>query len=132
MSINRVFLLGNLGADPVIKVTQDKHPYCFFSIATEDVHRSSAGALEKRVDWHNVVVFGTTDAINCSKFLRKGASVFVEGTLQYSRYADKDGQTQRVTRVICSRILFLGHRAHDASNEQKLEIVFEDSGSADT
>lgn len=127
MSVNKVFLLGNLGADPVIKVTQDRHPYCFFSLATEDVHRSSAGQLEKRVDWHNVVVFGTTDAINCSKFLRKGASVFVEGMLRSSSYTDSEGRAQRVTRVVCSRILFLGHKHQEGSVDQELEIVFEDN-----
>jgi single-strand DNA-binding protein len=105
-SVNKVILVGNLGADPELKYTPSNRPLCNLRIATTDVFKDKSGQRQERTEWHRVTVWGDT-AENCNKYLAKGRSVYVEGRLQTRSY-DKDGQKHYATDVVADRVVFLG------------------------
>jgi len=105
-SVNKVILVGNLGADPELKYTPSQRPLCNLRIATTDVFKDKGGQRQERTEWHRVTVWGD-QAENCSKYLAKGRSVYIEGRLQTRSY-DKDGQKHYATDVVADRVVFLG------------------------
>jgi len=105
-SVNKVILVGNLGADPELKYTPTNRALCNLRIATTDVFKDKGGQRQERTEWHRVTVWGES-AENCSKYLAKGRSVYVEGRLQTRSY-DKDGQKHYATDVVADRVVFLG------------------------
>ena len=105
-SVNKVILIGNLGADPELKYTPSSRALCNLRIATTDVFKDKSGQRQERTEWHRVTVWGD-QAENCSKYLAKGRSVYVEGRLQTRSY-DKDGQKHYATDVVADRVVFLG------------------------
>ncbi len=107
-SVNKVILIGNLGADPELKYTPSSRALCNLRIATTDVFKDKGGQRQERTEWHRVTVWGD-QAENCSKYLSKGRSVYVEGRLQTRSY-DKDGQKHYATDVVAERVVFLGSK----------------------
>ncbi len=105
-SVNKVILVGNLGADPELKYTPSNRALCNLRIATTDVFKDKGGQRQERTEWHRVTVWGES-AENCNKYLAKGRSVYVEGRLQTRSY-DKDGQKHYATDVVADRVVFLG------------------------
>jgi single-strand DNA-binding protein len=105
-SVNKVILIGNLGADPELKYTPSSRALCNLRIATTDVFKDKSGQRQERTEWHRVTVWGD-QAENCSKYLSKGRSVYIEGRLQTRSY-DKDGQKHYATDVVADRVVFLG------------------------
>jgi len=105
-SVNKVILVGNLGADPELKYTPSSRALCNLRIATTDVFKDKAGQRQEKTEWHRVTVWGD-QAENCSKYLAKGRSVYIEGRLQTRSY-DKDGQKHYATDVVADRVVFLG------------------------
>jgi single-strand DNA-binding protein len=105
-SVNKVILIGNLGADPELKYTPSSRPLCNLRIATTDVYKDKAGQKQEKTEWHRVTVWGD-QAENCNKYLAKGRSVYVEGRLQTRSY-DKDGQKHYATDIVADRVVFLG------------------------
>jgi single-strand DNA-binding protein len=105
-SVNKVILVGNLGADPELKYTPSSRALCNLRIATTEVFKDKGGQRQEKTEWHRVTVWGD-QAENCSKYLAKGRSVYVEGRLQTRSY-DKDGQKHYATDVVADRVVFLG------------------------
>lgn len=105
-SVNKVILIGNLGADPELKYTPSSRALCNLRVATTDVFKSRDGQRQERTEWHRITVWGDM-AENCSKYLAKGRSVYVEGRLQTRSY-DKDGQKHYATDIVADRVVFLG------------------------
>ncbi len=105
-SINKVILIGNLGADPELKYTPSSRALCNLRIATTEVFKDKAGVKQEKTEWHRVTVWGD-QAENCSKYLAKGRSVYVEGRLQTRTY-DKEGQKHYATDIVADRVVFLG------------------------
>jgi single-strand DNA-binding protein len=105
-SVNKVILIGNLGADPELKYTPSNRPLCNLRIATTEVFKDKSGQRQEKTEWHRVTVWGD-QAENCNKYLAKGRSVYVEGRLQTRSY-DKDGQKHYATDVVADRVVFLG------------------------
>lgn len=105
-SVNKVILIGNLGADPELKYTPSQRPLCNLRIATTEVYKDKSGQRQEKTEWHRVTVWGE-QAENCNKYLSKGRSVYVEGRLQTRSY-DKDGQKHYATDVVADRVVFLG------------------------
>ena len=106
-SVNKVILVGNLGADPELKYTPSNRPVCNLSVATNEVWKDKGGQKQERTEWHRVNVWGE-QAENCSKFLAKGRMVYVEGRLQTRSWDDKDGKKRYSTEVVADRVVFLG------------------------
>jgi single-strand DNA-binding protein len=105
-SVNKVILVGNLGADPELKYTPSSRALCNLRIATTEVYKDKGGQKQEKTEWHRVTVWGD-QAENCSKYLAKGRSVYIEGRLQTRSY-DKDGQKHYATDVVADRVVFLG------------------------
>jgi single-strand DNA-binding protein len=107
-SVNKVILVGNLGADPELKYTPSNRPVCNLSIATNEVFKDKGGQRQERTEWHRVTVWGE-QAENCSKYLTKGRMVYIEGRLQTRSWDDKtDGKKRYSTEIVADRVTFLG------------------------
>ena len=100
-SVNKVILVGNLGADPVVRHTQDGKPIVNLSIATSESWKDrSTGERKEKTEWHRVVVFNENIAKVAEQYLKKGSSVYIEGQLQTRKYTDKDGVEKYSTEVV--------------------------------
>jgi len=100
-SVNKVILVGNLGKDPEVRRMQSGDPVVNLSIATSETWRDKAsGERKEKTEWHRVVIFNKNLADVAEKYLRKGAKVYVEGSLQTRKWTDKDGQEKYSTEVV--------------------------------
>ncbi len=105
--INKVILVGNLGADPESRTANTGTMIAKLRIATTERQKDKEGNWSDHTEWHRVVVFGRT-AENASKYLKKGRQVYVEGVLRTSKYTDKDGVERFSTEIIGNDLRFLG------------------------
>ena len=103
MNLNKVFILGRVTADPILRSTASGAQVVNFSIATNRVWNDKAGSRKEETEFHNVVVWGHQADI-VSRFLKKGSLVLVEGRLQTRVWEDKTGQKRKTTEIICERI----------------------------
>jgi len=100
-SVNKVILIGNLGADPEVRHTQDGRPIVNLRLATTDSWRDkSSGERREKTEWHRVVIFSEGLARVAEQYLRKGAKVYVEGALQTRKWEDQSGQERYTTEVV--------------------------------
>jgi single-strand DNA-binding protein len=107
--INKVILVGNLGNDPDTKYTQAGMAITRISLATTSVRKDKDGNQQERTEWHRVVFFGKLGEI-AGEYLRKGSSVYVEGSLRYDKYTGQDGQEKYSTDIIADEMQMLGGR----------------------
>ena len=112
-SVNRVQILGNLGADPELRYTGSGKAVCELRVATTEKWGKGSDRQEK-TEWHRVVVWDKT-AEACAKYLAKGKSVFVEGRIQTRSYDDKQGQKRYITEIVANDVQFLGGGKGDRS-----------------
>jgi single-strand DNA-binding protein len=105
--INRVILVGHLGADPELRHTPSGASVCNFSIATNESWTDKSGEKQERTEWHRIIVWGRTGEA-CSKHLGKGRQVYVEGRIQTRKWDDKDGITRYLTEIVAQHVQFLG------------------------
>jgi single-strand DNA-binding protein len=99
--VNKVILVGNLGADPEIRRMQDGRPIANLRVATTDTWRDKAtGERRERTEWHRVVIFNENLAKIAEQYLKKGAKVYVEGQLQTRKWQDQQGQDRYSTEVV--------------------------------
>ncbi|WP_437723413.1 single-stranded DNA-binding protein [Sorangium sp. So ce861] len=105
--LNRVMLLGNLGADPELRFTQGGQAVLNLRLATTESYLDRDKVRKERTDWHNVVIWGKR-AEALGKILSKGSSIFVEGSLRTSSYDDRDGNKRYKTEVIANNVLLTG------------------------
>lgn len=106
-SLNRVMIIGNLGQDPELRYTANQTPVATFNVATTDYRTGADGQRQETTEWHRVVVWSKM-AENCSKFLTKGRTVFVEGRLQTRTWDDKQtGQKRYQTEIVAQNVQFL-------------------------
>jgi single-strand DNA-binding protein len=100
-SVNKVILIGNLGADPEIRRTQDGRPICNLRIATSENWRDkNTGERREKTEWHRVVIFSEPLCKVAEQYLRKGSKVYVEGQLQTRKWEDQNGQEKFSTEVV--------------------------------
>ena len=112
--VNKVILVGNLGADPDMRYTPSGQGVCELRIATSESWNDKNGQRQERVEWHRVVVWGKRADV-CAKYLSKGRQVYVEGRIQTRTYDDKEGQKRYITEVIANDVQFLGGGARDGA-----------------
>lgn len=104
--VNKVTLIGNLGADPEMHTTKAGGGKCNLRLATNEVYFDKDGNKQERVEWHRVIVFGK-QAAPCAEYLRKGSQAYVEGRIQTREYED-NGQKKYMTEIIAQDVKFLG------------------------
>jgi len=100
-SVNKVILVGNLGADPEVRRTQDGRPIVNLRVATSDTWRDkNTGERREKTEWHRVVIFSEGLAKVAEQYLKKGSKVYLEGALQTRKWQDKDGNDRYSTEVV--------------------------------
>jgi single-strand DNA-binding protein len=100
-SVNKVILVGNLGADPEIRRTQDGRPIANLRLATSESWRDKAtGERREKTEWHRVVIFNENLCRIAEQYLKKGSKVYVEGALQTRKWQDQSGQDKYSTEVV--------------------------------
>ncbi len=112
-SVNKVVLIGNLGKDPEIRYTQAGEPIANFSLATNEAWTDKSGQKQERTEWHRVEVFGKPAQV-VRDYLSKGRQVYLEGSIRYDEWTDKDGNKRYMTKIRVSgpgsRLVMLGGR----------------------
>lgn len=100
-SVNKVILIGNLGADPEIKRTQDGRPIANLRLATSESWRDrNTGERREKTEWHRVVIFSEGLCKIAEQYLKKGSKIYVEGQLQTRKWQDQGGQDRYSTEVV--------------------------------
>jgi single-strand DNA-binding protein len=103
-SINKVILVGNLGADPEIRRLNSGDPVVNLRIATSETWRDkNSGDRKEKTEWHNVVIFNDNLAKVAEQYLKKGMKVYVEGQLQTRKWQDQSGQDRYTTEVVLQK-----------------------------
>ncbi|MBA3458896.1 MAG: single-stranded DNA-binding protein [Deltaproteobacteria bacterium] len=105
--VNKVILVGNLGADPDMRYTPSGQGVCEMRLATGESWNDKNGQRQERTEWHRVVVWGKRAEV-CSKYLSKGRQVYVEGRIQTRSWDDKDGNKKYMTEIIAQEVVFIG------------------------
>jgi single-strand DNA-binding protein len=114
-SVNKVILIGHLGADPEISTTQGGTALAKFRIATTDTWKDrSTGERQERTEWHSIVAWDKLAQI-CGEYLHKGKMVYVEGSLQTRSWDDANGQKRYKTEIKANNILMLSPRGEGAA-----------------
>jgi single-strand DNA-binding protein len=100
-SVNKVILIGNLGADPEIRRTQDGRPIANLRVATSESWRDKAtGERKEKTEWHRVVIFSEPLCRVVEQYLKKGSKIYIEGQLQTRKWQDQSGQDRYSTEVV--------------------------------
>lgn len=107
--LNRVMLLGNLGADPELRYTQGGQAVLNVRLATTESYLDKDKVRRERTDWHNVVIWGKRGE-GLAKVLSKGSTIFIEGSIRTSSYDDKEGQKRYKTEIVANNIILAGGR----------------------
>jgi single-strand DNA-binding protein len=107
-SVNKVILVGNLGADPEMRATAGGDPVCNLRLATSEQWKDKAtGESKETTEWHRVVLFRRLAEV-AGQFLHKGSAVYIEGRLKTRKWQDKDGQDRYTTEVEATELKMLG------------------------
>ncbi len=104
--VNKVILVGNLGADPEIRQSPNGSVVANLNIATGEAWKDQQGQLQERTEWHRVVMFGRTAEI-ARDYLRKGSKLYLEGRLQTRKWQDKNGQDLYTTEIVAQEFQML-------------------------
>lgn len=107
--VNKVILIGNLGADPEVRFTPGGQAVANFRIATSESWQDKNGQKQERTEWHRIVVWGKLAEL-CGEYLKKGRQCYVEGRLQTREWMDKENRKNYTTEVVANAVTFLGGR----------------------
>ena len=122
-SVNKVILIGNLGADPEVRYLPSGDAVANLRLATTDKFKDKSGAMQEVTEWHSVAFFGKTAEI-CAQYLKKGSAVYVEGSLRTRKWQDKTGADRYTTEIRGDRMQMLGGRSGGSS------AAFDEDGSS--
>lgn len=117
-SLNKVMLIGHLGADPELRYTPTGVPVATFRIATNETWRDADGNLQERTEWHTIVVWRKLAELT-NDLLKKGSRVYVEGRIQTRTYEDKNGIRRTVTEIIADDVILLEPRTTTIETAQQ-------------
>lgn len=113
--MNRVHLLGNIGQEPELRMTQGGTAILKFSLATSRRWKDQSGQKQEETEWHRIVIFGKS-AEGLARYLGKGTKVAVEGRLKYGKYDDSKGDTRYTTDIIVDQLHFCEKRGDSQSS----------------
>ncbi|MCL4136663.1 UNVERIFIED_CONTAM: hypothetical protein GTU68_056143 [Idotea baltica] len=131
MSVNKVLLLGHLGADPELRYTNNQTAVCNLRVATNDRRKGADGQWTDFTEWHKVSTFGKT-AENCNTYIKKGSQVFVEGRIQTRKWQDQEGKDRYSTEIVANSVQFIGSKSKggDYSQQQSSQSQSQPQASA--
>lgn len=123
-SLNRVLLIGNLGADPETRYTTAGDAVCTIRLATTDTWKDKASGEQKEAtEWHRVVFYRRLAEI-AGQYLKKGSQVYIEGRIKTKKWQDKDGQDRYTTEVEATEMKMLGSRGDSANSQPSSDDPF--------
>lgn len=105
--VNKVIIVGRLGADPEVKAVTSGQNVARLSVATSENWTDKGGQKQERTEWHRIVVWGKLADL-CGRHLSKGRQVYIEGRLQTRQWEDNQGQKRYTTEVVANTVQFLG------------------------
>lgn len=112
-SLNKVILIGNLGADPEVRSTANGSRVATLSLATSRRWKNQAGEQQEKTEWHRVVLWnnkGSTLADVAERYCKKGDKIYVEGSIEYRSWQDREGQTRYTTEITARELIMLSGR----------------------
>ncbi|MBK9271046.1 MAG: single-stranded DNA-binding protein [Saprospiraceae bacterium] len=115
--INKVLLIGNLGKDPEFKTTESGIVRAHLVIATNDTYKDKSGQIQKKTEWHDVVVWRAL--AEKARVLRKGMLVYIEGKLSHRKWTDKEGKDHYGTEISVDTLRILEKRENSGGHSQK-------------
>lgn len=117
--LNKVMLIGNLGADPELRQTTSGQSVCELRIATnESWFDKSTQTRKDRTEWHRVIVWGVSGE-NCAKYLSKGSKAYVEGRIQTREWEDQSGAKRYTTEIIAGSVQFLSSKGGGGGRQEQ-------------
>lgn len=116
--INKVILIGNLGADPEVRFTQNGTPVATFRIATTERWKGQDGEMHEQTEWHNLVAWRRLAEI-CGEYLAKGARIYVEGKLQTRKWQDQHGNDRYTTEIVVKEMKMLTPRSTNGTPREE-------------
>jgi len=120
--VNKVILIGNLGADPETRYMPSGDAVTTLRIATSETWKDKQGQTQERTEWHRVVMFGRLAEI-AGEYLRKGRQVYIEGSLRTRKWQDQNGQDRYTTEIVAREMQMLGGRGDTAGYETAPEAL---------
>lgn len=122
--INKVILVGNVGAAPEIKTTQSGQQMAKFSLATSSTWKDKDGNPQEKTEWHRVVIFGKLSDI-VAQYVHKGSKLYIEGSIKYGKYTDKDGIEKYSTDIVANDITMLDSKQPSSgqNGQQQLPLT---------
>jgi len=106
-SLNKVMLIGRLGADPEVRYTSGGSQVTNFTLATNETWTGADGKREERTEWHRIVAFGKLAEI-CGKYLNKGKQIYIGGRIRTRSWEDREGVKRYVTEIVAQEMKMLG------------------------
>lgn len=127
--VNRVIVLGRLGADPEVKTVAGGQTVARLSVATSENWTDKGGQKQERTEWHRIVVWGKLAEL-CGKYLTKGRQVYCEGRLQTRSWEDQQGQKRYTTEIVANTVQFLsgGQQAERGPAMDSMDFGAQDFG----
>jgi single-strand DNA-binding protein len=125
--VNKVIVIGRLGADPEVKTVGSGQQVARLSVATSENWTDREGQKQERTEWHRIVAWGKLADL-CGKYLVKGRQVYVEGRLQTRSWEDPQGQKRYTTEIVANTVQFLGAGGAATTSNSGGKQEFEDFG----
>lgn len=114
MSVNKIFLIGNVGKDPDVRHLEGGTAVASFSLATSETYKSKSGEKVTNTEWHNIVAWrGLADVTE--KYVKKGGQVYIEGKIRSRSYNDKEGNKRYITEIYADTLRLLGKKSDSDS-----------------
>lgn len=117
-NLNKVMLIGRLGADPEVRYTQSNTAVATLNLATTERYKDSNGEQQESTEWHRIVAWGRLAEI-CQQYMKKGGQIYVEGSLQTRAWEDREGQKRYTTEVKALSIQMLDSRTDGGSGASR-------------
>ncbi len=115
--VNKVILVGRLGADPEIRYTPSGAAVANFTLATSENWKDKDGNKQEKTEWHKIVVFSKLAEI-CGQYLNKGKQIYIEGRIQTRQWEDRDGNKKYTTEIVANQMQMLGSPGQNQNQNQ--------------
>ena len=118
-SLNKVILIGNLGADPEVRSTSNGSRVATLSLATSRQWKNQSGEKQEKTEWHRIILWnnkGSSLADLAEKYCKKGDKIYVEGSIEYRSWQDREGQTRYTTEITAREVILLSGKSGDGAD----------------
>ena len=119
--VNKVILIGNLGANPELRYTQGQQAVANLRLATTEKWTDKSGQKQEATEWHRVVVWGKQAEI-CGQYLTKGRQVYIEGSIRTRQWQDQQGQKRYTTEIVARNVQMLGGRGERPTEDAEATV----------